>query len=74
MSGIALKSCQIKISCKAGTLASGSDSLKTITLKGANQSADAETVLEVSDAIGSVISLPILETTRVDTMLVSDEL
>ncbi len=74
MAGIALKSCKLQIRTKTGTLASGADSVKSISLKGANQTAEAATVLALSDAIASVISTPVIEVLRVDENLVSDEL
>ncbi len=62
----AINTCSLQIKTKAGTLSSGADSVKTITLGGANMSADADTVLGLSDAIATVISNPVLEVLRVD--------
>ncbi len=61
-----MNTCSLQIKTKAGSTSSGADSIKTYTFGGANTAADAETILEVSDAIGSVISTPVLEVLRVD--------
>ncbi len=74
MAGIALKSCKLQIKTKTGTLSSGADAVKSISLKGANQAADAQTLMDMTNAIASVISTPVLEVLRVDENLVSDDL
>ncbi len=73
MAKIALKSCKLQIKTKAGTLSSGADSVKSISLKGANQAAEAQLLLDVSDALAELITTPVLEVLRVDENLVSAE-
>ena len=44
--------------------------MKSITLSGVSSTAEAQTLLDVSGAIGAVISYPVLETYRVDERLI----
>ncbi len=67
---IALKSCKMQIRTKTGTLTSGADAVKSISLTGIDQSAGADALLGVSDALASVISTPVIEVLRVDENLV----
>ncbi len=67
---IALKSCKLQIRTKTGTLTSGADAVKSISLTGISQEAEAQNLLDVSDALGSVISTPVIEVLRVDENLV----
>lgn len=68
-----LVSCKLQIKSQAGTLESGKPRVKSYTLDGVDEEAAASKLLDVSDAIGSVIANPVLESYRVDTRLVSDE-
>lgn len=68
-----LVSCKLQIKSQAGTLDSGKPRVKSYTLDGVDEQATATKLLDVSDAIGSVIANPVLESYRVDTRLVSDE-
>ena len=67
-----LSNCKMQIKTKAGTLDSGRDKVKSITLSGVSSTAEAQTLLDVSGAIGAVISYPVLETYRVDERLIID--
>ncbi len=68
---IELQSCKLQIRTKAGTLDSGKDKVKSITLAGVSDEASAATLLGVSGAIGSVIANPVLNVYRIDENLVS---
>lgn len=68
-----LLNCKLQIKTQAGTLESGKPRVKSYTLDGVDEDAGAQLLLDVSDAIGSVIANPVLESYRVDTRLVSDE-
>lgn len=68
-----LVSCKLQIKSQAGTLASGKPRVQSYTLDGVDEQATATKLLDVSDAIGSVIANPVLESYRLDTRLVSDE-
>lgn len=68
-----LVKCAMQVRTRAGTLDSGRDKVKSYTLDGISESANAQLLLDVSGAIGSVIANPVLETNRVDTRLISDD-
>ena len=68
-----LVNCKMQIKTQAGTLDSGKPRVKSYTLAGIDESASAQLLLDVSDAVGSVIANPVLETCRVDSRLVSDD-
>jgi hypothetical protein len=73
MANITLKDCRLQVRTKAGTLASGKDKVKSISLKGVSHEAEAQKLLDVSNAFGAVIKNPVLEVVRVDENLVSAE-
>lgn len=68
-----LVNCKMQIKTQAGTLESGKPRVKSYTLAGVDEDAGAQLLLDVSDAVGSVIANPVLETYRIDSRLVSDE-
>lgn len=61
---------KMQIKTKVGTLDSGRDKVATITLTGVSSTADAQKLLNVSGAIGSVIAAPVLEDWKVDSSLI----
>lgn len=65
--------CAMQVRTQAGTLDSGRPRVKSYTLDGIDESANAQLLLDVSGAVGSVIANPVLETNRVDTRLISDD-
>ncbi len=69
---IELLSSKMQIRTKVGTLDGGRDKVKSVTLTGIDQSAEAQTLLDVSGAIGGVIAAPVIDVRRIDENLVSD--
>ncbi len=74
MSGIALKSCKLVMKLDNGLTETGRQSTKSVTIKGANQTASALDCVEVLNAIGGLSDNEILTYSRTDENLVSDEL
>ena len=70
MATLALESAKLQVKYKAGTLASGKDSVKSVTLPGASVNASAAVVKGGSDPLGTVIAYPVAGTYRVDTYMV----
>ena len=64
---------KLQIKTTVGTLASGADKVKSVSLKGIDASADGQLLLDVSNAIGGVITAPVVKIVRVDEKLVSAE-
>ena len=61
---------KLQIRCKAGTLSSGADQIKSVTLAGVSRSAEAAALAGVSSAVAGLIDWPVVETLRVDTSVV----
>lgn len=70
---IVLANCKLQIRTKAGTLKNGADKVKSVSLTGIKESAEGQPLLDVAEAIGAVISNPVLEVLRVDENVVSAE-
>lgn len=70
---IVLANCKLRIKTKAGTLENGADKVKSISLTGIREGAEGQPLLDVADAIGTVISNLVLEVLRVDENVVSAE-
>lgn len=62
---------KLQIKRKVGTLDSGKDKVATITLDGVDENAAAQLLVDVSAAVGSVISTPVIENYRVSTDLIN---
>lgn len=69
---IELTNCKLQIRTKAGTLPSGKDKVRSVTLAGIDQSAEAQLLLDISGAVGTLVTNPVLETYRIDASLVSE--
>lgn len=65
-----LHDCKLSVKTKVGTLDSGRDKVATVTFTGANSQAEAQTLLDFSGAVATLISPPVLENYRVDTRLI----
>lgn len=73
MANVTLKDCKLQIRTRAGLLAGGKDKIKSLSLKGINHEAEAQKLLDISNAFGTVIKNPVLEVLRVDENLISAE-
>ena len=64
---------KLQIKTRVGTLSSGADKIKSISLDGIDESADGQLLLDVAGAIAGVITAPVVKIVRVDEKLVAAE-
>ena len=70
---ITLTDSKLQIKTREGTLASGADKISSISLKGIDENAGGQLLLDVAGAIGGVITAPVVKVVRVDENLVAAE-
>ncbi|MDY3869002.1 MAG: DUF1659 domain-containing protein [Pyramidobacter sp.] len=63
----------LRIKTKTGTLESGADQIRSVSLSGVDRNADAQLLMDVTNAIGGLIAAPVVGVLRIDENAVVSE-
>ncbi len=72
MAAITLTGSKLQIRMQVGTLSSGKAQIQSLTLDGLGSDASAGKLLAVSNALGGLVTTPVVEVLRVDTSAVEE--